>query len=375
MTLSTGVHLRMAPTETAAQAERFFDFSADMLCVAGTDGYFKRLNRNWHRTLGYTDRELLGRPYLDFVHPDDRDITIAEATKVGLGYESVHFRNRYRCKNGSYRWLAWSARPVLETGLIYAGARDITDEAMAEEEELVITRQRLERIQELLASRSCKMVFQPIVDFRTGEVIGAESLARFKAPPRQPPDHWFAEADDVGLRPELELHAVELAVPFAARLPEGTFLSVNVSPETLLTKDFSAIADQIDGSRLVVEVTEHMAVNDYEQLNKAVSRLRKHGIRLAIDDAGAGFSSLKHIIRLVPEFIKLDMFLTRDIHTDPVKRALASAMVAFAAEIGSTLIAEGVENKHELGVLGDLGVEDAQGYYLGRPSLSLIQPN
>ncbi|MDP9326564.1 MAG: EAL domain-containing protein, partial [Candidatus Dormibacteraeota bacterium] len=204
---------------------------------------------------------------------------------------------------------------------------------------------------------------------------GMEALARFKAPPRQPPDHWFAEADAVGLRPELEMAAIEAAAPHVAEVPKGSFLSVNVSPETLLTKDFSQVIDSVDGTRLVVEVTEHAAVNDDKQLNRAVAQLRQHGIRLAIDDAGAGFSSLKHIVRLVPDFIKLDMFLTRDIQTDPVKRALASAMVGFASDIGSRLIAEGVETARELDALGDLGFQQAQGYFLGRPGRSIIQAN
>jgi PAS domain S-box-containing protein len=345
-----------------------------MLCIAGTDGYFKHVNRSWTRILGYSAEELMATPYLDFVHPDDRALTIAEANKLALGFETVHFRNRYRCKNGTYRWLAWTAGGAQED-VIYAGARDISLEMEAQEEELMETLQRLQRINGMLAGRACTMRFQPIVDFRNGDVIGMEALARFKAPPRQPPDHWFAEADAVGLRPELEMAAIEAAIGHIADVPKGSFLSVNVSPETLLTKDFSHVIDNVDGTQLVVEVTEHAAVEDYKQLNRAVAQLRQHGIRLAIDDAGAGFSSLKHIIRLVPDFIKLDMFLTRDINTDPVKRALASAMVGFASDIGSQLIAEGVETARELDALGDLGFQQAQGYFLGRPGRSIIQAN
>ena len=95
--------------------------------------------------------------------------------------------------------------------------------------------------------------------------------------------------------------------------------------------------------------------------------MRRNGVRLAIDDAGAGFASLKHIVRLLPEFIKLDLFLIRNIHEDPVKRAVVAGMLGVASQIGGKVIAEGVETQDELRVLMDLGVEWAQGYHLGRP--------
>jgi PAS domain S-box-containing protein len=367
----SGVRLKLASFRTSGApsvgAARFFDLSVDMLCLVGVDGYFKQLNRNWTQILGYSNKELQSRPYIEFVHPDDRDATLAEAAKLALGHEAIHFRNRYRCKDGSFRWLAWTATGAMDTGVIYASARDVTDEVVADEEELVRVKRRLQRLRDTMQKRAFSMVFQPIVDFRTRELLGLEALARFKAPPRRPPDHWFAEADALGLRPELEMLAIEEAVTYMDRLPEGAFMSVNISPETLLTKDFSGIIATVDAERLVVEVTEHAAVSDYTQLNQAVSKLRERGVRLAIDDAGAGFSSLKHIVRLVPEFIKLDMFLTRDINSDPVKRALAAAMVSFAAEIGSGLVAEGVETARELDALGDLGVEEAQGFFLSKP--------
>jgi PAS domain S-box-containing protein len=361
--------------EDVTHSERFFDLSADMLCIAGLDGYFKQLNRNWSRVLGHSEPELMGVPYVEFIHPDDRDATIAAASKLALGFDTVHFRNRYRCKDGAYRWLAWTATAAEDGSAIYAGARDVTEEAEAQEEELRQMKLQLQHIQAVLLEHSCGMVFQPIMDFRSGIVIGVEALARFRTTPKQPPDRWFAQADDVGLRPELEVHAIEVALPFMERLARGQFMAVNISPETLLSKDFSSLVADLDGSRLVLEVTEHAAVSDYRQLNRSIDVLRQHGIRLAIDDAGAGFSSLKHIVRLVPDFIKLDMFLTRDIHNDPVKRALASAMVAFATDIGARLIAEGVETAGELGTLADLGFEEAQGYFLGRPGRSVVQPS
>src|ERR1700736_4461326 len=121
------------PPQSPPATEKFFELSADMLCLAGLDGYFKILNKAWSETLGYQDEELLRVPYLEFVHPDDRAATLIEAAKLGKGFKTVNFRNRYRCKDGQYKWLAWTATPVLDNGTIYAAARDITDEVAAEE--------------------------------------------------------------------------------------------------------------------------------------------------------------------------------------------------------------------------------------------------
>jgi EAL domain-containing protein (putative c-di-GMP-specific phosphodiesterase class I) len=120
--------------------------------------------------------------------------------------------------------------------------------------------------------------------------------------------------------------------------------------------------------RIVLEVTEHAAVRDYGRLNAAVGTLRSRGVRLAVDDAGSGFASLQHILRLAPDFIKLDMELTRDVDNDLARRALAAALISFAAEIGATIIAEGIETEAELSTLRDLGVAYGQGFFLARPA-------
>ena len=119
---------------TEATYESFFNLSVDMLCLAGYDGYFKHLNPAWTQTLGFTQAELMARPYLDFVHPEDRSATVAEAEKLAQGATTIHFRNRYECRDGTYRWLAWTAMPAESEQLIYAVARDITQEVEAEGE-------------------------------------------------------------------------------------------------------------------------------------------------------------------------------------------------------------------------------------------------
>jgi PAS domain S-box-containing protein len=115
------------------QLERFFMLSPDLLCLAGFDGYFKRLNPEWERTLGYTIDELLARPYLDFVHPDDRHQTVTEADRLGGGGRLLTFENRYRAKDGSYRWLQWNAVSLTSEETIYAAARDVTERKQAKE--------------------------------------------------------------------------------------------------------------------------------------------------------------------------------------------------------------------------------------------------
>jgi EAL domain-containing protein (putative c-di-GMP-specific phosphodiesterase class I) len=219
----------------------------------------------------------------------------------------------------------------------------------------------------VMADDNVRAVFQPIVNLSTGEICGYEALSRFDSPSIGTPQQWFDAAETVGLRSELEIHAIRKAIAHVHQLPLSVFLSFNASPETVIRDDFRDLVEELHGESIVVELTEHAAVEDYDPLEHAIDRLRRQGIRLAIDDAGAGFASLKHIVRLRPEFIKLDLFLIRDIHQDPVKRAVVAGMLGVASQIGGRVIAEGVETNDERQVLGDLGVELAQGYYLGRP--------
>ena len=135
MLSTVGNQIGMFIDRRRAQEERdqFFSLSLDMLCIAGFDGYFKRVNPAWQRVLGYTEADLLSQPYVDLVHPDDREATLAEARKATEGKDVVYFENRYRHKDGTMRWLLWAAAPIPEQQLIYAAGRDITERKAAEE--------------------------------------------------------------------------------------------------------------------------------------------------------------------------------------------------------------------------------------------------
>lgn len=166
----------------------------------------------------------------------------------------------------------------------------------------------------------------------------------------------------------LEQAAVRDALALLPDLPPATYLSVNFSPLALLDPGTYDLLTGCDLTRLVVELTEHEQIQDYPALLRALAGLRERGLRLAVDDAGSGFASLQHITRLDPDIIKLDIAFVRDVDTDPSRRAVARAMIAFAAELGATLVAEGIETDAELAQLRTLGAQLGQGYLLGHPS-------
>jgi EAL domain-containing protein (putative c-di-GMP-specific phosphodiesterase class I)/CheY-like chemotaxis protein len=257
---------------------------------------------------------------------------------------------------------------TLQADLERRRARDLAE---AEDQ-----RRRRDRIDDVLRdpTRGMRMVFQPIMELQSGHVVGAEALARFDGQPRRPPNEWFDEAADVGRGVALELAAVASAVAVLDVLPSAMFLSVNVSPATAVQDELLGLLGSAPGSRLVLELTEHARIDDYDTLVPAIDALRDRGIRIAIDDAGAGYSGLRHILRLRPDILKLDVALTRDIDTDPARRALATGMVSFANELDAVVIAEGIETDAELAVLRSLDVPWGQGYHLGRPGPVPLAP-
>lgn len=223
-----------------------------------------------------------------------------------------------------------------------------------------------EKIVAQLARNTLTIVHQPIHSLATGSPIGVECLARFPDSAERGPDHWFVEAAEVGLGVELEMLAVRAAFATLPFVPLGHYAAINVSPETVLSGALEEVISSALPARLVIEVTEHNRVHDYATLRTALNRIRPFA-RIAIDDVGAGYSGLRHIVDLEPDVLKLDMSLTRHIDRDSARRALAQAMVVFARDIGCTLVAEGVETLEERDCLAELGVQSAQGYFYSPP--------
>ena len=207
-------------------------------------------------------------------------------------------------------------------------------------------------------------VFQPIVDLATRQVFGYEALTRFANGER--PDLVFAEAERLGIGRNLEAATITAAVKSSATLqPASAYLSVNVSPDFALSRIPRKLLAGL-GRPLTVEVTEHVAIADYSALRAAVRSLGRD-VRLAVDDAGSGFASLRHVLELGPDIVKLDIEFIRKIDSDPARQALVAGMVHFAARGPFRLIAEGVETEAERAALLALGVTYGQGYLFGRP--------
>jgi EAL domain-containing protein (putative c-di-GMP-specific phosphodiesterase class I) len=245
---------------------------------------------------------------------------------------------------------------------------ELAGQLARQERESAEKRQQLERIHSILDDPSLlRIVYQPIVDLANNRLAGVEALARFDVPPERGPQVWFADAAAAGLTLELELTAIRAALVELGRIPPASYLSLNMSPITAVSPQFAELLEDHQPERVVLEVTEHAPIEDYDELKEALHDLRAQGVRLAIDDAGAGFASLRHILQLDADVIKLDMSLTHHIDRDRAKRALAAGLISFASQIGAAIVAEGIETQSELETLRGLGVAYGQGFFLARP--------
>lgn len=307
-----------------------------------------------------------GTRVLAFTAHDDRE-TVLEMLEAGaIGY---------LLKGDSIDEIAEAIRRAADgqAPLSAEVAGDVIDELLGQisvdRQAATRARRREKRIRRMIDEDDrLSIVFQPICSL-SGRTVGAEALARFHGPPKRAPDRWLAEAGTVGLRIELELEAAKRALSALPSLPPDIYLSVNLSPETLRSASFrKLLLENADPARIVVEVTEHARIDDYERLNVAFDRLREVGVRLAVDDAGAGFASLRHILRLAPHFIKLDRTLIDGIQADRSRQALAAGLISFADKIEATIIAEGIERSVEVDALRELGVDYGQGFFIAKPA-------
>lgn len=228
----------------------------------------------------------------------------------------------------------------------------------------------LDLIRSSIAACEPEMVYQPIFELAGGQIVCAEALSRFSQTPYRTPDRWFKDAALVGLRADLEIIAIKNAIKGYARIwsrNPSVGLAVNASATTLMDYDILAALRCAPLDRTIIEITEHDEVEDYDLLETSLARLRASGVRIAVDDAGSGYASLRHVLRLRPDIIKLDISLTRDIDKDPMRRALASAIVEFSGQTDCKILAEGIETAPQLELISELGVHLGQGFLLGRP--------
>ncbi len=347
------------------------DHLGDMISTHAPDGSYRYVSAASKELLGYEPDELIGKSASDYFHPDD-------AAKVGVAHrttlEGAPFIVSYRLrrKDSEFVWVETSTRVVndAETGgvtEIVCSTRPLGDRRSVDRLTSDEHRESLERIQTVLEERQINSVYQPIYDLQTGQVVACEALSRFPGSPERGPDRWFAEAWDVGLGVPLELLAVRIAAHALPRLPRDVTLCINASPPTIFAGGFlDCLGD--DADRVTVELTEHLHVDDYEGFTAKLGPLREAGGKVAIDDFGAGYASLRHIIKVRPEWIKLDISLTERIDENPLVHALAASLVSFADDVGVRVIAEGIETEEELESLLDIGFRYGQGFYFGVPA-------
>jgi len=297
--------------------------------------------------------------------PVTRDLPIGSHLSVPLRLGDGRIYGTFCC----FGFNADATLNARDLQIMKAFAELIADQIATEMERTRSRADKTRRIQAVLESQEPSIVYQPVFRLSDMRIVGAEALSRFHSEPRRSPDQWFAEAGEVGSKTMLELRAIRSALGgYRSLWKRGPlYLGLNASPQTIAK---GAILDAMHGfpsERIILEITEHDHVEDYDELTQALAPLRAQGVKIAIDDAGSGYASMRHILNIQPDFIKLDISLTRDIDTDRMQRAMARALIEFGRETDTRIVAEGIETEAEMKTLKDLGVHAAQGYLLSHP--------
>jgi EAL domain-containing protein (putative c-di-GMP-specific phosphodiesterase class I) len=227
------------------------------------------------------------------------------------------------------------------------------------------------RISALLENQMLMTAFQPIYGLADKSVVGVEALSRFVSDDGAAAELWFAEAAAVGLGANLEFSALGSAAAAARDLPANLYIALNISPTSCLDPRLPELFAHIDLpiDRVVLELTETIPDEEYAQFIAAINPLRDKGLRIAIDDTHSGAGALSRMVHLRPDFLKLGRDVFGNVDNDGLQRALTTCLVDFTDQIGTTLVAEGIETVGELKVLTELGIDAGQGYLLGRPSV------
>ncbi|HVE64357.1 MAG TPA: EAL domain-containing protein [Mycobacteriales bacterium] len=326
-------------------------------------------NRRVTELLGYQPEELYGRRLTRLI-PDEHQqraaAVVAAARVTGEGWHDVELNWLHR--DGHVVPLQGTAVPTLDAAGVVTGFRGVRRKvttAMASERSLLAAKVR---ITEALDQQALDVALQPVVSLTHGRLVGVEALARFRD--GRSPDQWFPESRETGQSLALDLMSFRAALHVLPLLPAGTYLSVNASPELIMDSALRRLLldDAVALESLVLEVTEHVPIHGYDRICEALAPLRERGVRLAVDDTGAGYASFNHVLQLRPDIIKIDRSLIAKITSDPARRSLVTALVLLALDLDASVTAEGVETPSELETLAALGVDDVQGYLLARPS-------
>jgi PAS domain S-box-containing protein len=339
-----------------------FDFERDLLCTADANGYFTSLNGGWERLLGWTGEELRSRPFVDFVHPADRDRTMSQTAKVARnGQQVVHFENRCRAREGDWRWLRWSMRSDGEAW--FAVAFDITERKETEQ-----------RLRGLLTDDHLLAYTQPILDQRRRTVAQEELLVRLRgsSDPEEiiGPAEFLPDVERCGLIGVVDRWMVDQGMALARH---GRRAEVNLSALSIGDPELAAeLAETISragssAENLIFEITETAAIENLDAALDFADRLTRLGCRFALDDFGTGFGSLTYLRRLPVGYLKIDTSFVSDLATNHDDQAMVRGIVAIARELGVLTVAEGIEDETTMALVSDYGVDYAQGYLIGRP--------
>jgi PAS domain S-box-containing protein len=339
-----------------------FRIERDLIATVDADGYFTSLNTAWERVLGWTRDELMSRPLLDFVHPEDMQRTAQESAKVDLpDYEVVDFENRYRTRDGQWRWLRWSARSDGHTW--FTVAFDVTERMAAEA-----------RLRSLLTSENLLAYSQPILETHGGRLVQEELLARVRAPGNGEmvmlPSGFVPAAERHGLIGLVDREMLAQGVRLATG---GRNAEINLSAQSICDEDLARSLERLLGDageaaeRIVFEVTESDAIAHLDAAEEFAARMVRLGCRFALDDFGTGYGSLTYLRRLPVQFLKIDSTFVRNLAHSTADQAMVRSIVAIAREFGLRTVAEGVEDGLALELLRDYGVHNVQGFLTGRP--------
>lgn len=253
-------------------------------------------------------------------------------------------------------------REVLGAAIDLSG---VVEQVIAPAVEPAEHQQRLAtELRRVIAERAFHPVFQPIVELATGRPVGYEALTRFAD--GASPESRFGDATRLGLGTALELATLRAAIEKGTELPAGAYLSLNVSAALLSSPELAPCIAAVGDRPFVLEITEHERIDDYDEVRRAVAAVGDH-VRMSVDDAGAGWASLRHVLTLRPDYVKLDRAWVRGVDTDPARQALLLGIGRFVEEIGGLVVAEGIETASELDTLVRLGIPFGQGFHLGRP--------